>query len=429
MTSSPWSSTSGGPLHVPAFEASARSDDLLVDQLSREVRCILTLGSALLGYGLPASRVGEAVKRLSSAFGRRSFVFTLPTFLSVTLLHPHGHETYQTHAEAAAVDLGRLDALHSIVGCVERGELTAERAERRILQLLQAPPLHARALEVFALVLVGVGGTLALTASPGDAAMAAVLGACVGVLRWITSEHRAASRVTPVLAAAAATLLSTELARSGLLAYPLIATFASLFVFVPGLSMTLSMTELATGHLVSGTARMVGAATVFLQLGLGILLGARLSGLSTVDSARVGEISFTASVLGAAILALGFAILFGVQRKDGWATAIVSALAFLICQSVGAWLGPQLGALLAAASVGLFANAFARRFDRPSSVLSLPGMAMLVPGGLGLLSVSAAALQEPGRALSVAVQMLLLVVSLSTGVLLAAAALPPSRDL
>jgi uncharacterized membrane protein YjjP (DUF1212 family) len=392
-----------------------------------ELRCVLSLGCALLSYGLPAHRVAEAVVRLSRGFGHACTVFTLPTFLSITLTDERGQRSYQAHVEASTIDLSRLDALHAIVGGVERGEVDRLQADRLVRTTLATS--RPRPLELAAVTLVAAGGTWALSGSTSDAALAGGLGLLVGGGLWLSHARPALARVLPVLCAILTTMIATELARRQLFAYPLLAVFSALFVFVPGLALTQSMTELATGHLVSGTARMVGAVTVFLQLGLGILLGARLAGLATVSSAQLGNVALGAATSGSALLALGFALLFAVRPRDALSTAAISALAFGVCRLAGAWLGPEPGALLAAAAVGLSGHAFARRYDRPSSVLSLPGMAMLVPGSLGLLSVSAAVLQEPGRALAVGVQMAMTLVSLSTGVLLAAAVLPPRSEL
>ncbi|HEX5659067.1 MAG TPA: threonine/serine exporter family protein, partial [Polyangiales bacterium] len=89
----------------------------------QELRCILKLGCALLSYGLPAHRVGEAVTRLARGFGHACTVFALPTFLLLTVSDERGQRSHQAHVEASTIELARLDALHTIVGRVERGEL------------------------------------------------------------------------------------------------------------------------------------------------------------------------------------------------------------------------------------------------------------------------------------------------------------------
>jgi uncharacterized membrane protein YjjB (DUF3815 family) len=125
------------------------------------------------------------------------------------------------------------------------------------------------------------------------------------------------------------------------------------------------------------------------------------------------------------LLALGFAALLVIRMRDAVLTLLISALAFFTCRWFGAWLGPEIGTLLASTAVGLCSHAFARYRDRPSSTLSLPGVVMLVPGSLGLIAVSAAALHDPSRALDIAFQMVMIVIALSTGILISTAAVPP----
>jgi uncharacterized membrane protein YjjB (DUF3815 family) len=73
------------------------------------------------------------------------------------------------------------------------------------------------------------------------------------------------------------------------------ATLAGLIVLMPGLTLTVAMTELSTQHLASGTARLSAAFVTFLGMGFGVAVGNtltnRLLGVPqiarAVESARV----------------------------------------------------------------------------------------------------------------------------------------------
>lgn len=408
------------PLRVPA----ALTPDTAAPE-DPDVRSILALGSALLSYGLPAHRVEESVLRLACALGRTSSVFGLPTALMITVRDERGADTFTARAEPSTIDLARLDALHALVARVERKELTGAEVEAAIAAVLATPRRFRRWLELIAVALVALGGTLMLGGTIADSAASAGLGLVVGGLLWIGSVRPAVSRVAPIAGAVAVTAASCALGHLGLIEHPIVAAFAALFVLLPGMMLTLAMTELATGHLVSGTARSVGALVVFLQLGLGVLLGLRLGRVDLLSAEAIAPAELVPASLGALLLASGFAVLLSVRPRDFAHTFLVSALAFYVCRAAGDWLGPESGTLLAATAVGLYAHAFARRRGRPSSTLTLPGVAMLVPGSMGLLSVSAAALHDPTRAFDVGFQMIMIVIALSTGILLSAAALPP----
>jgi uncharacterized membrane protein YjjP (DUF1212 family) len=394
-----------------------------------EMRCILVLASALLSYGLPAHRVEECVLRIARALKREVSVFGLPTAAIITAHEAHPTGMFIARAEPGTIDLSRLDALHHLVAQVERGELDAEGAERRVDAILTAARRYPRALDLPAVALVAFGGALMLGTSPSDALWAAGLGLWVAVMLWLSASGNAFSRVMPVLCTVLTTFVSCQLARAGLVAHPLVIAFAALFVLLPGLTLTLAMTELATGHIVSGAARCMLAATVFLQLGFGVLLGLRLGQLDQGALSSIEPASLADASLGALMLAVGFSALFVIRMRDAVLTLLISALAFFTCRGFGVLLGVEIGVLLAATAVGLCSNAFARYRDRPSSTLTLPGVTMLVPGSLGLLAVSAAALHEPSRALDVGFQMLMIVIALSTGILISTAALPPQSTM
>lgn len=394
-----------------------------------EVRCLLALGSALLGYGLPAHRVEESMLRLARAFGLDITVFGLPTVVMVTSHFGDCTSTYTARAAIAAIDLTRLDALHALIAQVERRELDAAQAEHEVRAILTRPAAHATWSNLVAVVLVALGGALMLGVSLSDALWAGALGLGIGVMLGLGADHPTLARLTPMLATVLATLASCALFNAQLVSHPLVVTIAAMLVLLPGLTVTLAMVELATGHLVSGAARSIGAVAVFLQLGVGVLLGLRLG---HIDAARIELLPpapLEVASLGALLLATGFAVLLVVRVRGLAATLIVCALAFFVCRGLGGWLGVDVGVLVAATTVGVVSHAFARRHDRPSSTLTLPGVMMLVPGSLGLLAVSAAALHDPTRAFDMGIQMALAVVALSTGILLSAAALPPRTSI
>ena len=393
------------------------------------VRSILSLGAALLGYGLPAHRVEESVLRLARALGRTVAVFGLPTALIITLQGPSGADVHLVRAEPGTIDLARLDALHRVVARVEQRLLDANTAEQEVTAILSAAPALPRAFDLVAAALVGFGGALMLGGSVGEAGWAAALAVGVGGLLALGGTKPALARVLPLCAAVATTLVTSGLSHLSVIAHPLAVAIAAQFLLLPGLMLTLAMTELATGHLVSGTARSMGAGVVFLQLGLGALLGARLGNLSQSTFEPLSPPTLLPSALGAWLLASGFLVLFRVRRSDIVQTYATAALAFFVCRWVSGWQGTEIGVLIAACAVMLYGHAFARRRDRPSSTLTLPGVSMLVPGSLGLMSVSAAALSDPTRAFAVGFQLLMVLVALSSGILFAAAVLPPRTDM
>ena len=62
---------------------------------------------------------------------------------------------------------------------------------------------------------------------------------------------------------------------------------SSLIVLIPGLGLTIAVTELSTDHLASGSARLSGALITLLKLSLGVLIGTVIVGRFRVSPSSI----------------------------------------------------------------------------------------------------------------------------------------------
>ncbi len=394
---------------------------------SPEVRCILELARALLSLGLAAHRVEEAVERLGRAFGLTTAVLGLPTTLSISVRRGSSSDVFIVRCEPRAMDLSKLDGLHAIIGRIERGTSSADAALRAMDVLVRARP-HAR--ESVRWLAGGLVATSAVPAFRGggyDYAAAFVLGTLVAVLASRASNRRIA-HVTTILSALGVALASSRLAAVVPGLHPIVVTLCALLVLLPGFPLTMATVELATGHWVSGSARATGASLVFLELGFGVVLGAKFGALGGIAPVPVSEPGLGAVVLGAVGIALGFAILGNARREDAIPHATVCLIAFGLCQAL-APLGAPVATLVAAFATAIASHAFARRYDRPTNVLLVPGAWMLVPGGVGLLGLSAVLLHDDTLAVDSFVGLVTTALAIGTGFVLATSVLPPRTEL
>jgi uncharacterized membrane protein YjjB (DUF3815 family) len=208
---------------------------------------------------------------------------------------------------------------------------------------------------------------------------------------------------------------------------------AGVIVLLPGLSVTLAMTELATRHLVAGTARLAGALMVFLTMAFGVALAHRLLALGSLPVVLELGSSWTtplpgfARAFGLLLASLGACVLYQARWRDIPAVTIAGVAGAVVSASTGASFGPELAAFLGAVVIGLASNAYARAFALTSSVVELPGLLMLVPGAVGFRSVMAFLAGEPTAGIDAAFRMTLVAVALVAGVLTANAMLPSRR--
>jgi uncharacterized membrane protein YjjP (DUF1212 family) len=399
--------------------------------LSSREAFVLQLGAALHRAGAPAHRLETALTAISTRLGLQGAFFSTPTSLTAAFGDPGAQRSGLVRVQPGDVQLERLVSLDAIGDAVMDERLDLHAAASRVEEIETSPPRFGPRATTLATGLVSAAAVGFFDGSWGDVLAAALVGLSVGLLALASGRLPALARLFLPVAAATATALA------GLAAWALpgvsaqLVTLCALIVLVPGLSLTVAANELATGHLVSGTARLTGAAVVFLQIGFGVVAGGMLSGaLPPSSAAALGPFLPPHSLWVAGILAaLSLVVLFQARPRDTPIIVLAALTALASATAAGRWLDAPGPAFLGALAVGLLGNAYARASRRPSLVAVLPGILLLVPGSVGFQAVSAMLQDEVLTAVQTAFAALMAAVALAAGLLVANAALPPRRSL
>jgi uncharacterized membrane protein YjjP (DUF1212 family) len=394
----------------------------------------LRLARALLGCGMPAHRVEEALATLAAALELDVEALCMPTALVITLARRGATRaeevrTRVVRVEPGATDLERLSALHDLVVRVQRKELTPGDAALRIDAILARPPRYATWTTIAAFGLLGAASAVLLGGRGLDVPVSLGLGVLVGVLEASARRVPTLARLLPSLAAAIVAFLASAIAALGAPIQPSIVLLAAIIILLPGLTVTTAVIELATAHLVSGTARMAGGVVTFLQLGFGVALGrVAARALPEVPEAAPDVALPRATVVAAALAsAVAFTVLLRARPRDGGWVLLSVGLALGFSQLGGEVLGAELGAFVGAAMVAAAAHALARIGNRPVNLMLTPGTLFLVPGSVGFLSVRSLLENDPSTAVATAFRMALVAMAIAAGILVATAAVPPRK--
>jgi uncharacterized membrane protein YjjB (DUF3815 family) len=177
----------------------------------------------------------------------------------------------------------------------------------------------------------------------------------------------------------------------GLGPVPLYAVFAPIVVLVPGAAITNAVIELAAGDVVSGGGRLVGGLVTWLMLLLGILLGAAAVGVTTAEITVVvdGDIPAWAPAVGLLVMAVGIVLTNSASARLGVLVAGVLLATFVIVVGVGSVVGYQVASGVAAAVMLVVTRLVESRFrELPAIVTFRPAFWFLVPGSLGLATLT-----------------------------------------
>ncbi len=407
------------------------------ERYAARVQFVVDLAEHLHSYGTTAQRLEAAVVAVAQRLRLDCEPWSNPTGMILSFSDPSRPpgDTDTTRVIRLApgqTDLYKLCEADRIAEEVMDGRLDIAGGQAALERLHRRPSARWRAMQVFAfgLAAAAVGGLLQLPWL--DIVTAGAAGVCIGALeQWSESRPRlkeASDAVAAMLASAIVILVAAFVGPLNLNT----TIIAALIVLLPGLALTNAVNELASQHLVSGTARFAGALMTVMKLAVGSMIAltvAQLLGIEPqIRSYRPQPIWVEAGAL--VLAAYAFAVLFRAHRRDYPVVMLAAAAGYLISRFAGEAWGSPVGIFLAALTLTAAGNAYARWGGRPGALIRVPGIIMLVPGSASLRGVLTLIQQQDfavGQAAMMAVINILL--ALIAGLLIGNLLVPARRNL
>lgn len=390
---------------------------------------LLTMARALHRYGSPAHRLEAALTGLASTLGLTAEFFATPTAVFARFGAGASARTSLERLAPGGHDLDKLSKLDRLADSVAAGETGLDAASRRVGEIVAAPSRWGAVVVFCAFALASAGAARFFGGGLRDIAAAAVAGMLLGMLERVVTRAPTTARVFEALAALAVSV-TASLAAWIIGCSASVVTLAGLIVLVPGLTLTLAMSELATRHLASGTARLTGAMMTFFLIGFGVSFGSAVTAWLPAGPA-VGTVPLPGWTEPTAVAAVSLAlvVLFQADPRDAPWIVAAGAAGFYGTRFGGEVLGPELGTFVGGALVGILGNGFARIMRRPSAVVTVPGIMLLVPGSVGYRSLMSLMERDTLLGIETAVTAAVVGSALVTGLLVANVMVPPRRSL
>lgn len=388
---------------------------------------VLELARALHESGTPAHRLEDALETVATRLGLTAEFFSTPTSIMVGFGELADQRVHLLRVEPGEPNLGKLAQLSDIVRDVVDGRIVPAEGLRRVHAVNAQAKRWPTWLTLLAFVLSSAAVACFLRVKVGDVAVAAVLGLVTGVIALATATSITWRPVSEPFAALVVTTLALTIdvfARTGT-GYA--TSLAGLIVLLPGLTLTVALTELSTRHLASGTARLSGALVVFLGLAFGLALGAKFGGLLGLELRDLlgpdatwlsrAPLPRWTEWVALVVAPLAFTVLLNASARDAGWIVLACVGAYLTSRFVGASMGEELGAFLGAFVISAGSNVVERVFRRTSMVMAVPGLLILVPGSIGFRSVTSLVGDQYEIGIATAFRVGLIGISLAAGIL------------
>ncbi len=390
---------------------------------------VLRLGRALHIYGLSADALEQSLQAMSERLGLEANFFTTPTSIFAAFGPPERQHTHLIRVYPGDVDLGKLARLDAVSRDVEHGRLSVLEGSARIDAIIALPPISRPIVRILAYGVASAVVCRILAGGLNEVVVAGVAGLLTGALSLASKRLPHGTHAFELVAAFAVSLFVTCVAAGGLRLSVPTATLGGLITLVPGLALTVAMTELARRHLAAGTARLSGALLVFVAIAFGVAVGGEVARLlvGPVRSFAPRRLPEWTLTLALAMAPLAFGVLLRARLRDFPWLWLSSTIGYTTVRFAALSFAPAMAASVGALVVGILANLYDRRGYGPASVALVPGVLLLVPGSIGYRSLASLLDQNVVVGITAGFTMILTAVAIAGGLLVASLLVPTSR--
>jgi uncharacterized membrane protein YjjP (DUF1212 family) len=395
------------------------------------LECMRKIGKALLATGSPVGVVENTLIEIAEAYQRSCEIVALPNTLMIKLgnISSGGISDFSVQKQES-ISLNRVSAISVLIDDVKARRIPLRQASEEIDQILLLPPRFSTWIRTAGYVIATVGLTLRFRPDPLVLLITAGLGLLVALMVEYFNKRPRYNLLLPVAAAMLVSAIVFNLTGRGVIYGTTNLIIPPLVIFLPGVILTTGMIDLGSMNLISGSSRVIyGVANLFL-LFVGISIGFSISHLATsqVYTYEAPEISVFLPILGTLLFGIGsFLRLSGSNRDLMWMLLVLYAAMF--GQMTGEKLfNPYAGAFIGAAAMAFTSEYIGRSPHRtPAMVSQVMAFWFLVPGAIGLQSMTNLLTQDYRSAFVGLWEMVVLITSIALGVFLGTLVISPNK--
>ncbi|KAG0081422.1 hypothetical protein BGZ90_008408 [Linnemannia elongata] len=425
------------PYGVPLSNEEKMQITIAVADILQRQDFILRLAKSLIKYGAPSHRLEDAVDHAAKTLEINLQCIYLPNVMIISFTDYETH-TSETHLlkVPAGLDMYKCALVHQVQKMVTHSSMPVEEAIMKLDTINTEKDVNGRLFTVLAYAVAGFcTAPMFFKGNWIDASISFFMGAAVGLLVWLSEKVPSYAHICDITMSVVVAFVAEALRHHNVCASAI--KFAGIVIILPGYTITSSILELSSRHIISGSVRLFYGVVFSLLLGYGLTIGASL--WSFFDhSTRDDESKFSAECPNAPLNPLWnilfvpfFAISLNIWLKAHprqWILAtVLSIVGYAVSYTSSVYGGAktEVSSALAAFAIGLCGNIYQRLTRQLTFQAVVCAVFFLVPGSIGLKGAMAWFTEDMSGGINFALQMVVTAIAISVGLFTSALAVYP----
>lgn len=395
---------------------------------------VLRLARAMIKYGAPSHRLEDAVDHTARTLELNLQCVYLPNVMVVAFTDYETH-TSETHLlkVSAGLDMYKFAQVHQVLKMVTHASMPVEEAIMKLDAINTEKDIWPRWANILCYALASFctapmffkGGWI-------DAGVSFAIGGAVGLMNWLAEKvpsyaHIVEVTMSVLVAFVAEALHNTNVCRSSI-------KMAGIVILLPGYTITCSILELSSRHMISGSVRLFYAIIFSLLLGYGLTIGASIwkmidpkSQVADVTGLCPESLDPKWNILFVPMFACTLLIWLKAHPRQ-WPLAIfLSTLGYAVSYSISTYTtaGTEVSSAMASFAIGFSGNVYQRVTHQLTFQAVVCAIFFLVPGSMGLKGAMAWFTNDMAGGVNFALQMVITAIAISVGLFASALVVYP----
>lgn len=397
-------------------------------KMSLKSNFIINLAEVLHQNGTSTPELERDLISVCNSLKVKGSFLISPTSISLSIEEATDIISQNLRVFPGSLDLYKLNRLKALVNDLKTNSISIEKAIENLNQIKKDKKSYATYQVILSFSTVAACLVVFMQGKLIDIATASLTGSLVAVL----SIYMKSAQLEPIKETIISFLVATMAFVIQIFIPELnvnIITISSIIILIPGLSLTISISELASKHFSSGTSRLMGAIVEFLKLGAGIIAAYHLAGYIGLKGSEQSLNEYSIFVRSIVILfsTAATSIVFNASPKDLPKILLAALSTMLFLELTNTFFSLNFSIFMTSFYAGLISNVFSLRYNKNSSTLLLPSIIFLVPGTLGIKSLQLLISQDLNLGLGEITKTVTIAILIVSGIFFADAIRPSYR--